>query len=54
MGHSEKDKFKLRVEDEEVEAMVKRRLEKLTDTVTLQILSRYSRHDEVAKQIFGC
>ena len=53
-GHSEEDNLKLRVEDEEVEAMVKRRLEKLTDTVTLEILSRYSRHDEVAKQIYGC
>ena len=54
-GHSEEDKLKLRVENEEVEAVVvKRRLDKLTNMVNLHILSRYSREDEVAKQIYGC
>ena len=43
------------MEDEEDEAeVVIRRLEELTDAVTLQILSRYSREDELTSQIYGC
>ena len=31
-----------------------RRLDELTDLVTLPILSRYSREDEMTKQIYRC
>ena len=54
-GHSEEDKLKFGVEDEEDEAeVVIRRLDELTDAVTLLILSRYSKEDETTKQIYGC